>query len=1166
MTRTTPPSGPNPASSLRHPAALFAVAVLVPALVAVGVVPGTAPAAALGATAAPATPASASATPPAAATPGRGVVIAELANGGTGSRSDSFFELENTGDEPVDLTGWEVARCSAQGLRANTGRSEADLTGVVLAPGERLLVARTGSDLGGAQPDAVFTQPFADAGFGLLLLDPSDGIADAVAVYPTEPWPTTSECSLHGNLPNALAAALGESWQRVSRTGDARADFVRARATPGAANVTAPNDLDVDPARGFVDPPVRIAEVAAAGPGSGDDEFVELVATTAPVDLSGWRLLTCGPTGRVPADRPATVFDDGTRLEPGRRLVVATSGADVESDATTRLGLDARGFGVLLADDEGRRVDGMAASAYGDSACQSGDEKLGVLVDGRTGESWQRVGPGRGSTAWSVAPRTPGAVNATTARSILDDGFAYPSAPDVVITELATDPADLPAGYERRNFVELANLGDTAVDVSGWQLVRCTAAGARALSGGETIPHGTTLAPGATWTAALVGTPLAGAADVVVDEGFDFRGTGVWLSDASGRRVDSVGVYRANEMDFSVERPSPCTKGLSLVTFEPDRARAETYQRSAFTGNDADDFVVAPASPGVGRPVAVPDPIVAARRGAEREVARTVAAQESAERRRAARPAALVDPGGVEGVEPGAEPGGEPATELALLGAWRGASDEPLRERSGVGESVLATAGATGAEVRDDGFVLPYLRLRVASADAALPLDAGVHVGWRGSAEPRTAVRLSTWRESDRAWHPLDERTAGDDGRVELAGTIAADDLGAEASVDLLVQVVPRATTLRHADAGGFDDAAEYDLAISHLTDTQYLAEAYPETYAEVVSWVAANAGLREIAFATHTGDLVQNWVNPDQSEAVARREFETASRMQAVLDDAGVPNSVLPGNHDTKRGTTSDLFNEYFPPSRYSSEPWYGGSIAPDDQTANFSRFERAGAKFLMLSLPYAYGEREIAWAEAVVAAHPDRNVVLSTHEHVTPKEVDESARRSTSSRWLSRADELWERVIAPNRNVVLVLSGHFHGLGAIVTEDAGGLPGHTVTELVADYQEFRTHDGARATGFQRLLQVDLAGGTIGVDAYSSGLDAHASHPYDYVQFDPERGDAEGISEMRPWNIVERGVQGRYTAADDEFAVGSVRFAYAKSLTTEAVVATRSGGAAPAR
>ena len=74
------------------------------------------------------------------------------------------------------------------------------------------------------------------------------------------------------------------------------------------------------------------------------------------------------------------------------------------------------------------------------------------------------------------------------------------------------------------------------------------------------------------------------------------------------------------------------------------------------------------------------------------------------------------------------------------------------------------------------------------------------------------------------------------------------------------------------------------------------------------------------------------------------------------------MPNSVLPGNHDNTRGVDNGLFNEFFGPGRYRDADWYGGSIAPDDNCANFSTFEASGARMLMLSLPY--GTASASWA----------------------------------------------------------------------------------------------------------------------------------------------------------------------------------------------------------
>ncbi|NII71304.1 lamin tail domain-containing protein [Microbacterium ulmi] len=1037
------------------------------------------------------------------------VLIDEISVGGPDGRAGGFFELRNHGDRPVDLTGWAVFRCSVAGLRAKPTSPEIDLTGTVLAPGERLLAAHMGWR--GPTAGETFTQSLPAEGFGLVVVDPTGAVADGVAQYPNTPAPTQSECARTPNLPATLAIGLSESWQRTDD------GWVRAKATPDAANATAP---DTGPPSAL-----RIDEVAAAGPAGHGDDFVELRNTgSAPLSLEGWRLYRCTARGMLDAGTLQHEFRAGDRLAPGARLVVGGPDFSGEARVRTATSLADLVSGVLLVSPEGLRGDGISVSSRGDTACQTGDDKLPAVLDHRSGESWQRQQDG----SFAVALRTPGARNAP-GRALVDERFAYPSSPAVALSEVSTDPGI--DGVARRNYAELGNYGRASVDISGWRLVACGTDGFRRFDDLAVVPDGTRLAPDDTWLAALDGTPDAASADARYATPLALTGAGVWVEDREGRRVDSVGIYHRNEMDESVDRVSPCTKGLPLPTFGTDRLRGETYQRAGFTGDDSVDFVPAVATPGridERAPVELASLAAHALAGA-RAAADTVGATTLAAAHAAA-PAS-----------------GVPARVLA---AFSGSSGAPLVSRSLDGETDLDPAAP--ALSRDDGYGFPYVRLRI-----ALPAGASA-VGWAGRTIGRSAVRLSAWDRDAAAWRALDEaagaRTAHSgtaDETVSLTGRLTASQIS-DGTADLLVQVVERRNAPA-ADAAAIADPSDYDVAISHLTDTQYYSEAYPEVYAGEVAWIAANAAPRKIAFATHTGDLIQNWVDPDQTEPRARREFAVASAMQRVLDDAGVANSVLPGNHDNKRGVSNDLFNEFFPPSRYADAPWYGGSIAPGDNSASWSEFTAGGARFVMLSLPYAYGEREIAWAEGVVEAHPDANVVISTHEHVTPKLRDAVATRSTSSRWVSHADRLWERVIAPHRNVVTVLSGHFHGLGAIVTEDAGGLEGHTVLEALADYQEFRTHTGERATGFQRLLQIDLGAGSLAVDAFSVALDATSSHPYDYEQFVPDNGLETTPSNERPWRILEDGLQQRYTAADDAFAV-PLALQYAKAVETDGV------------
>lgn len=1031
------------------------------------------------------------------------VLLNELTNGAASSDSDVFFELRNWGDEPVDLTGWEVYPCNYKALRAKVGLALGDLTGVVLQPGEIFTVSRVGMP-----GDDHITSTFDLTGFGLFLEDAHDVPVDLVGVYPDEPWPTQGECTpAGGNLPNALDFAQDESWQRVGATGDPTRDWIVAPSTLGGPNATrAPASADTA---------VVISELAGAGPAGGDDDFVELRNDgSASADIGGWQVFRCTATGRLRPNTLQLTVPPGTVLAPGQTWVAGSAGFSGRADATWATPLADLEYGILVRTGDGALVDRAAVAVHQDSACQ-GDSKLAATLDRARGESYQLTDAGE----FVIAPRTPGARNATRQDAFADETFAYGDR-GVAISELANDPdpEGMPAGSVQRNYVELGNYGEEPVDISGWTAWRCTADGPRAVAPQFEVPRGTELAPGETFVAAREGTELAADADTTYATSLSLRGIGIWLTDADGTRRDSVGIYAANVLDAINVAWSPCTKGVALTTYQPDRLLEQTFHRSRFTGVDADDFVVGEATPGELDEVPHRDP-----------TARVPIAPDYA-------------PPAASAARTPAVPTGD---ALTVLEAWGGTTElGPLTTLEGDRERELDPTAP--GPIEDDRYAYPYQRLVLDAAE----LEAGSTVSWSGNGRGRTEVQLSIW--DGRQWRLLD---AGTGDQLVLSGEVEESDVR-DREVTLLVQNGPRTeATMTSTPDGHLENPADYDFAVSHITDTQYLTESYPEVYAAINSWIASNQAGRKIAFATHTGDVIQNWVEPEQTPERALRELERASAIQSILDDAGVPNSVLPGNHDNRRGADASLFNAYFGPERYADTPWYGGSLAPGDNSANFSTFEVEGARFLMLSLPYAFADREITWAQEVVAAHPDHNVIVSTHEHVTPETLDGPASRSSSSRWVSRGQELWERLIAPNRNVVLVLSGHFHGLGQLRTEDAGGIPGHTVTELVADYQEFRTHTGERATGFQRMLQIDLAAGAIAVDTFSLRLDVAESDDYDYRQFVADNGSPMTPSNVRPWRIVESGLQGRYDISDDEFTARA-GFQYAKSVETTAVVA----------
>ena len=630
------------------------------------------------------------------------VLINEVANGGPESDSDGFFELRNWGDQPVDLTGWHVFRCSRQGLRSNVGRPETDLRGVILQPGEIYTVSKIGMP-----GDAHVTQPFSTSGFGLYLESPTGERVDAVGVYPNEPWPTQSECTVGSNLTNSLDFAMGESWQRVAATGDPAVDFVAAASTVGAPNTRQATPQAPDA--------VVIAELAGNGPAADDDEFIELENTgSTPVAIGGWEVFRCSATGRARPNTLQLTIEDGAVLAPGDRYVIGGEGFTGTTDATWPTQLADVEFGVLIRTGRGALVDRVAVSAYGDSACQSEGAKLPSILDAVAGESWQRTDDG-----FVVAPRTPGARNAQAESSVLRTEVAYPDPVGVAISELADDPTTegMPAGSEQRNYIEVANYGPVAVDVSGWTVRRCEASGIRSRELQFTVPDGTRLEPGAVFLAARAGTPTADLADITYETSLNFLGTGIWLEDAAGTRIDSLGIFAQNEMDSSNVIDSPCTKGTALTTYQPDRMLSETFQRAAFTGVDADDFIVAEATPGVIDLLGWVDPTV---RVASIEPAAFVGSASASPLRPRAQLAELM------------QNATAPAT---VLDTFSGVSAAPLESLVGSHES------SDGTDAADQGFALPYQRIVL----DATTLAEGSTVEWSGRTVGRNELQLSVW-------------------------------------------------------------------------------------------------------------------------------------------------------------------------------------------------------------------------------------------------------------------------------------------------------------------------------------------------------------------------------------------------------------------------------------
>ncbi|WP_069386147.1 metallophosphoesterase [Cellulosimicrobium cellulans] len=433
---------------------------------------------------------------------------------------------------------------------------------------------------------------------------------------------------------------------------------------------------------------------------------------------------------------------------------------------------------------------------------------------------------------------------------------------------------------------------------------------------------------------------------------------------------------------------------------------------------------------------------------------------------------------------------------------------------------------------------------------------AGQVVRWEGVVDPQRLATLHVWDGA--AWDELASARGAVEGPTTLAAT-----LDAGYAHDGTVHVLVTGTDPFADDigAGGsraetdFADPDAYDFSMVHLTDTQYLSEGAVEqetaqeravwgkAYTDVAQWVVDNAEERRIAYMAHTGDVNENYARVPADEAMAaqaRGEYEFSSAAQRIIDEAGIPNGVLAGNHDNLTGQDNGpgaLFNEFYGPERYAalSEGWedasYGGPWREGDNQNHYDLFTAGGLDFVAVYLSYGVTDEEAAWADDVLAQYADRNAIVLTHDYLVPSTSPDGrgSPHSTPDGRLVHA-----KVVEPNPNVFLVLTGHRHGVGINVRQDVG-TEGSGVVELLADYQFYEiTAEEAGLTeiggyepdqglrlgaSFFRLLQFDVDRSEMIVDTYSPWLENFGATEYD----DEQRYDGREDDFTVPVDLTSR-------------------------------------------
>ncbi len=298
------------------------------------------------------------------------------------------------------------------------------------------------------------------------------------------------------------------------------------------------------------------------------------------------------------------------------------------------------------------------------------------------------------------------------------------------------------------------------------------------------------------------------------------------------------------------------------------------------------------------------------------------------------------------------------------------------------------------------------------------------------------------------------------------------------------------------------DDFEQSDafFSIALIPDTQKYSE-FPQLnqiFDSQTKYLAASKESEKIVFVSHLGDLVEN--------GDMELEWMVADNAMSNLDGV-LPYGVVIGNHDfqdewnnPKLG--SPLFNKYFPESRFSEYPWWGG-FSPDG-LSSYQIFNTDLGPFLYLNLTVDSPPPTVSWAQSILDANPGKPTLVTTHAYLRENgriPVPYLTGLGGAEGWDGiSADELFETLVAPNDQIFMVTCGHISAEHKQVSTNDSG---KDVYELLQDYQN-RESGGE---GFLRLLRFYPDQNRIQAITYSSWLKTYEMDEDSYFEIEIDFG-----------------------------------------------------------
>ncbi len=236
-----------------------------------------------------------------------------------------------------------------------------------------------------------------------------------------------------------------------------------------------------------------------------------------------------------------------------------------------------------------------------------------------------------------------------------------------------------------------------------------------------------------------------------------------------------------------------------------------------------------------------------------------------------------------------------------------------------------------------------------------------------------------------------------------------------------------------------------------------------PVIWESMPNWVVDNKNTYNIKAVIGLGDVTNSVT-----------DFTEAVKGWNMIKDAGIIYVPIPGNSP---GDLSPAWNENFGPQYFFGKNWFRGAYN-DKTNAYYVTFDVGSYKYLVIALGYSPSSQELLWAQDIISANKDREVIVTTHSFLDTTSLTVEGKT------------IWNELVKRNKNIFLVVCGHVHPMNSYSSYKTDyGVYGNRVNELRVDYQV--ANNGG--DGYMEILEFQPSKHKIVTKAYSSlrGIDS---------------------------------------------------------------------------